>query len=252
MAKIKISELDALPDNRSTDGIYTVGTDGNTNVKVPLARFAPDESLSTESIKSVQNKVVTEALNGKAPLVSPTFTGIPKAPSAVTSTNNTQIANTAFVQSVVSSVRNTATQAAADATAAKTTANAAAAKADNTIEYLLKAPLQVIQNTSAVVSLEWHMNGEIHTIVGASVTRVNITINPMGDLSTSSANALTCKVIATSLMTMFPVYLTYQGYTAAVNLSGLTPSTLYAVDITFLQLGSEISYVVTINQASKI
>ena len=44
---------------------------------------------------------VTAALAAKAPIASPTFTGNPAAPTAATATNTTQIATTAFVQSVV-------------------------------------------------------------------------------------------------------------------------------------------------------
>lgn len=44
------------------------------------------------------------ALNAKAPLASPTFTGIPAAPTADVATNNTQIATTAFVQAVVAAL----------------------------------------------------------------------------------------------------------------------------------------------------
>ena len=43
------------------------------------------------------------ALNAKAPLASPTFTGTPKAPTAASRTNTTQIATTAFVQAAVDS-----------------------------------------------------------------------------------------------------------------------------------------------------
>jgi len=41
------------------------------------------------------------ALNSKAPLVSPSFSGIPNAPTATTGTNTTQIATTAFVTSAL-------------------------------------------------------------------------------------------------------------------------------------------------------
>jgi hypothetical protein len=41
------------------------------------------------------------ALNAKAPLASPTFTGTPAAPTAAPGTNTTQIASTAFVQAAV-------------------------------------------------------------------------------------------------------------------------------------------------------
>jgi hypothetical protein len=44
---------------------------------------------------------MTNALAGKAPLASPTFTGTPSAPTATAGTNTTQIATTAFVQAAV-------------------------------------------------------------------------------------------------------------------------------------------------------
>lgn len=44
---------------------------------------------------------INNALALKAPLASPALTGAPKAPTAVQSTNNTQIATTAFVKSAV-------------------------------------------------------------------------------------------------------------------------------------------------------
>jgi len=47
---------------------------------------------------------VENELQSKAPLNSPTFTGIPSAPTANPGTNTTQIATTAFVQNAISSV----------------------------------------------------------------------------------------------------------------------------------------------------
>ena len=61
-----------------------------------------DNTLSDTSKNPVQNKVITNALNTKAALASPTFTGTPKAPTASAGTNTTQIATTAFVQTAVS------------------------------------------------------------------------------------------------------------------------------------------------------
>ena len=43
------------------------------------------------------------ALDGKAPLASPTFTGTPVAPTGASGTNTTQIATTAFVQAAIGS-----------------------------------------------------------------------------------------------------------------------------------------------------
>ncbi len=65
-----------------------------------------DSVLSSTSTNPVQNKVVNTELarlnRVKANLASPTFTGTPSAPTAATGTNTTQIATTAFVNSVVS------------------------------------------------------------------------------------------------------------------------------------------------------
>ena len=62
-----------------------------------------DSSLSSSSTNPVQNKVINTALDAKAPIASPTFTGTPKAPTPSSSTNDTQVATTAFVQTVVAS-----------------------------------------------------------------------------------------------------------------------------------------------------
>lgn len=43
-------------------------------------------------------------LNGKAPLESPAFTGTPTAPTAASTTNNTQLATTEFVQTLVNNL----------------------------------------------------------------------------------------------------------------------------------------------------
>ena len=49
------------------------------------------------------------ALNLKAPLASPAFTGAPTAPTAASSTNNTQIATTEFVKTAISTKAETTT-----------------------------------------------------------------------------------------------------------------------------------------------
>ncbi|MCZ9025692.1 tail fiber protein [Escherichia albertii] len=47
---------------------------------------------------------INNALNLKAPLASPAFTGIPTAPTAPQGTNNTQIATTAYVRAAISAL----------------------------------------------------------------------------------------------------------------------------------------------------
>lgn len=68
---------------------------GATNITV-------DASLSDTSENPVKNKAVKSALDAKAPLASPEFTGTPKAPTATAGTNTTQVATTAFVGTAVS------------------------------------------------------------------------------------------------------------------------------------------------------
>lgn len=67
-------------------------------------------NLSASDISDGQSHTVEDWLNdlqsNKADLASPTFTGTPKAPTASSTTNTTQIATTAFVQSAISTKAN--------------------------------------------------------------------------------------------------------------------------------------------------
>lgn len=67
-----------------------------------------DSELLSTSENPVQNKVVNERIAeldvSKANLNSPTFTGIPKAPTADIQANDLQIATTAFVKAVISAL----------------------------------------------------------------------------------------------------------------------------------------------------
>lgn len=71
-----------------------------------------DSALSSTSENPVQNKVIKQALDAKAPLASPTFTGSPKAPTAAAGTNTTQIATTAFVKTAIDNQLSTVYKAA--------------------------------------------------------------------------------------------------------------------------------------------
>ncbi len=111
-------------DKKKLDGI----AEGATRVIV-------DSAMDFQSENPVQNKVVTKEINDevnraesaesvlsdaidaeaeramaqedmKAPIANPTFTGIPKAPTASAETNNTQIATTAFVKMVINALVN--------------------------------------------------------------------------------------------------------------------------------------------------
>lgn len=59
---------------------------------------AIDDALSGSSKNPVQNKIIKAALDLKAALASPAFTGTPTAPTASDGTNTQQLATTEFVQ----------------------------------------------------------------------------------------------------------------------------------------------------------
>ena len=60
---------------------------------------------TTDALKPISTAAQT-ALDLKAPLASPALTGVPTAPTAISSTNTTQIATTEYVKSVVSDLTN--------------------------------------------------------------------------------------------------------------------------------------------------
>lgn len=66
------------------------------SVTIPI-----DSAMSATSTNPVENRVLNAELGKKADLASPEFTGTPKAPLAIAGSNDTQIANTAFVHQAV-------------------------------------------------------------------------------------------------------------------------------------------------------
>lgn len=77
-----------------------------------LTAYDTKDSLSTgDPLKRIKGTelddefdAISTAIATKANLASPEFTGVPTAPTASSSVNNTQVATTAFVQSVVSAL----------------------------------------------------------------------------------------------------------------------------------------------------
>lgn len=67
-----------------------------------------DTTIGTVSAADILTLVnvtsdIQAQLDAKAPLASPTLTGVPAAPTAATATNTTQLATTAFVQQELTS-----------------------------------------------------------------------------------------------------------------------------------------------------
>lgn len=91
-----------------TAGSYLVG-----NGTDPLASKTPAAVLADIGAAPVVHSHAISAVNGlqnaldaKAPLLSPALTGTPTAPTAAAGSNDTQIANTAFVQQLIANVIN--------------------------------------------------------------------------------------------------------------------------------------------------
>ncbi len=86
--------------NLTFDNIFVLEAMGS------LSGYALLNSPSFTVVNDNSNKIATTAYvqnQNYAPLASPTFSGVPSAPTASSSTNTTQIATTAFVQTLVGS-----------------------------------------------------------------------------------------------------------------------------------------------------
>ena len=96
-----------MPDKIANEAAFKLLA-GETTSEVEKAELATAIGLGSIDDVSDSNKPVSTpqqtALDLKANLASPSLTGVPSAPSADTSTNTTQLATTAFVQSRVSEV----------------------------------------------------------------------------------------------------------------------------------------------------
>lgn len=100
------TQTNSLIINRLTKAQYdAIETKSNTELYL-----IPDEIDSVPTYQSencVSSGGVYGALQTKAELSGPTFTGAPKAPTAAAGTNTTQIATTAFVQTAISGKQDT-------------------------------------------------------------------------------------------------------------------------------------------------
>lgn len=84
----------------SLSGDVTGSTTFDGSVNVTITTTVADDSHN-HVISNVDG--LQTALDAKAPLASPALTGTPTAPTAAASTNNTQVATTAFVKTAVNS-----------------------------------------------------------------------------------------------------------------------------------------------------
>lgn len=85
----------------AANGTTLGGVKSGGDVTIASGVITVNDDSHNHTIANVDG--LQTALNAKAPLASPTFTGTPKAPTAASGTNTTQIATTAFVQAAVES-----------------------------------------------------------------------------------------------------------------------------------------------------
>lgn len=77
-----------------------------TVVGVVELATASETATGTDRTRAVHPAGLKPLLDAKAPLASPALTGTPTAPTAPANTNNTQLANTAFVAAAISALVN--------------------------------------------------------------------------------------------------------------------------------------------------
>jgi hypothetical protein len=87
-------------------GNVVISYNGRTGVVVPVAGDYTAAMITNTAAGSISSVTVQDALNeldtDKAPLASPTFTGVPTGPTANPLANNAQLATTAYVDAAVS------------------------------------------------------------------------------------------------------------------------------------------------------
>lgn len=111
-----------------TTSSQKIGFWGTTGVTRPtgdiLTALGTSSGMGLISSPTISEADVTNLVSDlalKAPLASPTFTGVPAAPTATGGTNTTQLATTAFVQGILASPAFTGTPTAPTATAGTNT-----------------------------------------------------------------------------------------------------------------------------------
>lgn len=136
-------------------GTLTVKTASGTGVVVPQTGTAAPTSVYCDSA-NIQTTGVSTA--GLAPINSPALTGTPTAPTASpATTNNTQIATTAFVQAALTAALSLYAHLASPIFSGTPTAPTAAPGTNN-LQIATTAFVQALAGNSAVVAVNGGMN----------------------------------------------------------------------------------------------
>lgn len=98
-ADVGLIEFSAGDNNTSTDGFVFGHTEGGSFTSTSYLQANGEWTSGSWKATPIADAYISSAAiwNAKAPLASPTFTGVPSAPTATAGTNTTQLATTAFV-----------------------------------------------------------------------------------------------------------------------------------------------------------
>lgn len=190
--------------NAASGTDYAPATSGSSLLKANgSGGFSNAVAADIPTIAESQVTSLTTDLAAKAPIASPTFTGTPAAPTAGSSTNTTQLATTAFVQTAVtgiaeSQVTNLTTDLAAKAPLASPTFTGSPAAptptaGDSTtllattafVTAAVSAAVQGLQVKNSVVAATTGSetftvtSGSVVTIAGTSVDGVSPAVNDL-------------------------------------------------------------------------
>ena len=195
-------------------------------------------AVEVNYLGGVTSSIQTQ-LGTKSPLASPTFTGIPVAPTAVSGTNTTQIATTAFVSTAVADL-------VASAPATLNTLNELATALGNDAAFSttitnsigLKAPLASPTFTGTVSGITAAMVG-LGNVTNVAQLAATQTLAITGD-ATAPTTALNTGTIALTLANSGVTAGTYSSVT--VNAKGLVTA---ATTTSSLGQGAVSSYTLT-------
>ena len=205
-----------FPLARSSE-LSTHATDVNNPHSVTKAQVGLGNVDNTSDASKPVSTATQTALNLKANLDSPTLTGTPLAPTAVATTNNTQIATTAFVQAQKANMALTGTPTATTATVGTNTtqiATTAYVKAEISNETYNKSQLNAGQLntlyytktnldggqldnryftetelTSGVLDSRYYTESEIDAKLALQNDASEIVVVPTGNLASTNVQA---------------------------------------------------------------
>lgn len=167
-----------------------------------LSQWTSSQTVEMDDGSNLENKItdINTYINNKANISSPTFTGIPKAPTASNGTNNTQIATTAFANNAVSN-HNSSSVAHSDIRSLIT-------GLENAIPEASTTPSKAPGTASAGVSQEYSRGDHVHpaqtSVSGnaGTATKLSNARNINGVLFDGSSSRVNYGVCSTSSATV--------------------------------------------------